>query len=207
MLANQFTEAFRNEHRQLRDTLLALTDALEGTDLEAIQQGIEEFAAYAGPHFHYEGEALYPALAELHGDEYVEQLQAEHDRTLAAAAELAALSEAEELTSEQADRAIELIAELLPHVSERDGLSVIVEVLPRKQVESILKSRKSAKAGKITLPEAVKHAKNRRRVKRASGKASAQRKAQARKGAKAAATAKSKIKLGRKTRRRAARAK
>ena len=207
MLANQFTEAFRDEHRQLRDTLLELTDAIERNDLEAIQECIDEFATYAGPHFHYEGEALYPALADLHGDEYVEQLQAEHERTLAAAAELAALADAEELTPGEADRAIGLVRELLPHVNERDGLSVIVEVLPPEQVGRILKSRKSAKQRKITLHEAVKHAKNRRRAVRASGKASARSKVRARRGAKHATTAKSKTKLARKAHRRAAHAK
>ena len=84
MLANQFTEVFREEHRQMRDMLLGLMDAIEANDVEAVRQGIGEMAAHAGPHFHYEEQVLYPALAEIYGADYVERLGAEHDAALEA---------------------------------------------------------------------------------------------------------------------------
>jgi hemerythrin len=132
MLANQFTEAFREEHRQMRDMLLGLMDAIEANDVESVRRGIEEMAAQTGPHFHHEEEVLYPALAEIYGDEYVERLGAEHDAALEAVQELAELSEAEEITPQQAEYGLELVRRLLPHVSDRDGLAVIVEYCPRR---------------------------------------------------------------------------
>jgi hypothetical protein len=160
MLAEQFAETYRDEHRHIRDTLLALMDAFQTNDVEAIRQGVDEMTTEAGPHFYYEGETLYPALAEIYGDEYVDRLQAEHEQTLAAACELAALADLEEVSPETADYGIELIRGLLPHVSERDGLSVIVEVLNPKQVEEILAARKKAKVAKVSLHEAGKRAKH-----------------------------------------------
>jgi Hemerythrin HHE cation binding domain len=207
MLANQFAEAFRGEHRQLRDLLLGLIDAFQSNDVEAIQEGIHEMAAAAGPHFHYEGEALYPALSEIYGEDYVERLQAEHDRTLAAARELAALGEAEELPPEAVEYGLELIRQLLPHVSESDGLSVIVEVLPPAQVGSIMKARKHAKRAGISL-HAVNGAMKRRRPARAAAKRAAKPKAKAARGRKRVGHAKPRAaKPRRKTGARKARAK
>ena len=60
MLANQFAEAFREEHRQMRDMLLGLMDAIEADDgTVRVRRGIEEMAAHAGPHFHHEEQVLY----------------------------------------------------------------------------------------------------------------------------------------------------
>jgi len=47
MLANEFTEVFREEHRQMRDMLLGLMDAMEANDVEAVRQGIDEMAEHA----------------------------------------------------------------------------------------------------------------------------------------------------------------
>lgn len=172
MLANQFTEAFREEHRQMRDMLLGLMNAIETNDVESVRQGIEEMAAHAGPHFHYEEQVLYPALAEIYGDDYVERLGAEHDAALEAVQELAELVEAEEMTPQQAGYGLELIRRLLPHVSDRDGLAVIVEVLPNKTVQEIMRGReKSKRSGKTLLDLARGKKKGRTVVRRARGKA------------------------------------
>ncbi len=195
MLANQFTEAFREEHRQMRDMLLGLMAAIEANDVESIRRGIGEMVAHAGPHFHYEEQVLYPALAEIYGDEYVEKLGAEHDAALEAVQELAELAEAEEITPEQAGYGLELIRRLLPHVSDRDGLAVIVEVLPEETVQEIVRGReKSKRSGKTLLELAKGKKKGRRAALRARGKAR-----------KAAATAKSKA-VPRKARAKAKRA-
>ncbi len=173
MRAEQFAEEFRDEHRYIRDALLALVDAFQNNDAGAIRAGIDEIAAEAGPHFQYEGEALYPALTELFGDGYVNQLRAEQELALATARELAGLADVDELTPEVADYGVELIRALLPHVSDRDGLSVIIEVLEPEQVASILAAREQARKGKIGLREAGKRAG--RRAATAKGKARASR--------------------------------
>ena len=172
MLANQFTEAFREEHRQMRDMLLGLMDAIEANDVESVRQGIVEMAAHAGPHFHYEEQVLYPALAEIYGDDYVEKLAAEHDAALEAVRELAELAEAEEITPRQAGYGLELVRRLLPHVSDRDGLAVIVEVLPENTVQEIVRAREESKrSGKTLLELAQGRKKGRPVARRARGKA------------------------------------
>lgn len=166
MLANQFTEVFRDEHRQMRDMLLALMDAIEANDVEAVRQGVGEMAAHAGPHFHYEEQVLYPALAEIYGADYVERLGAEHDAALEAVQELAELAEAEEISPEQTAYGLELIRQLLPHVSDRDGLAVIVEVLPEETVQEIVRAREKSRRSGKTLLELARGKKKRRPVAR-----------------------------------------
>ena len=170
MPSNRFLEDFREEHRQLRDILLALRSAIELGNSEEIQERIGELATTAGPHFFYEGEALYPALTALYGDEYVDRLQAEHEQTLAAARALAELGEAEEFTPEESERALQLVSDLLPHIGERDGMAVVLEVLPAQQVSAIAKARTHARKTRKTIHEAGK-----RRGKRAGAKQSAPR--------------------------------
>ncbi len=172
MLAEQLTEAFRDEHRHMRDVLLALMDAFQSSDAEAIRKGVDEMTSAAGPHFHYEGSALYPALAQIYGDEYVDRLRAEHEEAIAAARELAALADLAEVTPEAADYGVELIRGLLPHVSDRDGLSVIVEVLEPEQIQSILEARRAARGAKVTLEEAGKRARRRAVKTKGRGRAS-----------------------------------
>jgi len=172
MLADQFTEAFREEHRQMRDMLLGLMAAVEANDVESVRRGIEEMAAHAGPHFHHEEQVLYPALAEIYGDDYVERLGAEHDAALEAVRELAELAEAEEITPQGAEYGLELIRRLLPHVSDRDGLAMIVEVLPEETVHEIVRGREKSKRSGKTLLELAKGKKKGRPVaRRARGKA------------------------------------
>jgi hemerythrin len=173
----------------MRDMLLGLMNAIEANDIESIRQGIVEMAAHAGPHFHYEEQVLYPALADIYGDEYVERLGTEHDAALEAVKELAELAEAEEITPQQAGYGLELIRRLLPHVSDRDGLAVIVEVLPKETVQEIVRGREKSKRSGKTLLELAKGKKKGRPVVRRAR----------RKARKAAAAAKSKV-VSRKTR-------
>jgi Hemerythrin HHE cation binding domain len=179
MLASDFAERFREEHRQLRDILLALRDALENGDTDLVQEEIGELAAMAGPHFHYEGEALYPALAELYGDEYVNRLLTEHEATLAAARNLAELAEAAEFTPEEFERALDLVGEMLPHVSERDGLAVMVEILPPEQVGAIVQAREQAKQKRISIHEAARHGAAKGKARRGTQKPQTRRRAPA----------------------------
>ncbi len=161
MPAGEFSKAFRDEHRQMRDTLLGLMEAIESNDAESFRQRIGEMTVDAGPHFHYEQEALYPALAEIHGEDYIDRLLAEHDAALEAIEKLVQLAEAEELGEEQAEYGRELVRQLLPHVSDRDGLAMIVEVLPEEAVKSILAARAESKRSGKNVLEIAKERKKR----------------------------------------------
>jgi hemerythrin len=200
MQATEFAENFRQEHRMLRDILLALRDALEVSEHEAVQESLEELAEAAGPHFIYEGEALYPALTEIYGDEYVSRLQAEHEETLAAARALAELSDSAELSSQEAKRAMELVNGLLAHVSERDGFAVIVEVLPPERIGAIVKAREQARKTGVTIHEAARRSAKRGAVKRATKLVAAKTKSRKGPAAKPRAAAHTRVKSASKKR-------
>jgi hypothetical protein len=156
VLAAEFAESFRNEHRRIRDILLALMDVFRNCDLDAARAKVDEMAAEAVPHLEYEGEALYPALAECFGDGYVNQLRAEQALAFAAARELVVLTDREQLTPETAQHGVELIRVLFAHVSDRDGLALIVEVLAPEQIAEIVAARQHAKDGKVVPRKAQK---------------------------------------------------
>jgi hypothetical protein len=140
-LSDEFTAIFRDEHRQVRDGLLGLIDALQAGDRERVTRLLGEIAALTGPHFRYEEETLYPALTGIFGEDYIDHLFEEHDGAIERAAAVAALDRKEHLTDADVSRAVRLVREILPHVSDCDGLSVMVELLPEPEVRSILRAR------------------------------------------------------------------
>jgi hypothetical protein len=148
-LADEFSALFRVEHRQVRDLLLELIDAFQARDRARIDRLLERTAAVTGPHFRYEEEALYPALTPLFGAGYVGFLLDAHDGAIARARSLVALARREgEWSDDEVAQAVEAIREILPHVSDCDGLSVMVEVLPAARVRAILTAReRSLEAG------------------------------------------------------------
>ena len=141
MLADQFTQTFRDEHRKIRDVLLDLIQAFKERNGERIRTLLGQAAVYVGPHFRYEEEALYPALVDIFGEEYIEQLLGDHDRAIGTAQRLIELSEKDPLTDEDVQEATRLVRSVLPHVSDCDGLSIMVERLPEEKVQSILDAR------------------------------------------------------------------
>lgn len=150
-LWHTFNRTFRAEHREVRDALLALADALERRDVEEARRILGEIAALTGPHFRYEEEALYPSLVPIFGPEYVAKLYTDHDRAIGAAARLVELAAGEELSEEEAAEGVALVRGILPHVSDCDGLSIMVEVLGPAAVRRILDAREAALADGLGL--------------------------------------------------------
>lgn len=140
-LADTFSTTFREEHREIRDTLLDLISAFEARDRARIGELVGRTAALAGPHFRYEEAALYPALAEIFGQDYIEQLFADHDRAIGGAKRLVELADRDLLGEEDVTEATRIVRGILPHVSDCDGLSIMVEVLPDEKVQSIFDAR------------------------------------------------------------------
>jgi hypothetical protein len=139
----ELTEVFRAEHRQVRDLLLGLAGAFGDRDDGRARALVAAVAEAAGPQFRYE-EAMYPQLTGIFGDAYVGKLLADHDGAIRNARELLWLAGHDELTEEQAGRGTELTRQILPHVSDCDGLAIMVETLPGEAVSRILAARKSA---------------------------------------------------------------
>lgn len=144
----EFTEVFRAEHRQVRDLLLDLlldlVRAFGERDAGRVRSMVAAVAQATGPHFRYEEEAMYPRLTAIFGDAYVGKLLADHDGAIRNARELQQLAGNDELTAQQAARGIELTRQILPHVSDCDGLSIMVETLPDDVSDRILSARVSA---------------------------------------------------------------
>lgn len=146
-IPDHFTETFHAEHREVRDLLLALIDAFKSGDSTNIRKLVQALSAAIGPHFRYEEEAMYPGLLRVFGADYMDKLLSDHDdtirniRELAELAELAMLNDLEEIGENQAAWGIELVREILPHVSDCDGLSLMVETLPEDDVVHILATR------------------------------------------------------------------
>jgi hypothetical protein len=151
MLADRFTQIFRQEHRQVRDLLLELIEAFEGRDLPRARELLGRVAALTGPHFRYEEEALYPALTGIFGAGYIEELFRAHDRAIAGARRLVELAGKAELTDDEVAEAVGIVRGILPHVSDCDGLSIMVERLPEAQVQAILDRREESLAAGLDL--------------------------------------------------------
>ena len=164
-LADEFTEVFRSEHRQVRDALLGLIEAFEGRDADRARSLLGDIAALTGPHFRYEEESLYPALTAFFGSQYVEKLLGDHDAAIGAAARLVEIAGQDALAGEDVSEATRLVRGILPHVSDCDGLALMVEVLEPEAVESILSTRERALEEGLGLLEWAKR-KRRRLVRR-----------------------------------------
>ena len=143
-MSDQFSQAFREEHRQVRDALLNLVEAFQSRNSRRAQSILEEAAKLAGPHFRYEEETLYPFLVEIFGRDYIEKLLDDHNRIIETISTLVGFSRNERLSDDEVRTAIDLTRTILPHVSDCDGLSIMVERLAPEKVQSILQSRDRA---------------------------------------------------------------
>ncbi len=161
MLADQFAQVFRDEHRKIRDALLDLIQAFQNRDKPRIQALLNQTAVYTGPHFRYEEEALYPALVEIFGPEYVEELLRAHDRAIATAKKLIDKAGKDALTDQDVAEATSLIRTVLPHVSDCDGLSIMVERLPDARVRAILDARETSRRAALDLLQWVEQVRRR----------------------------------------------
>ena len=161
MLSDKFTVIFRDEHREIRDTLLNLIDAFQKRDKGRIQPLLEKVSVLAGPHFRYEEEVLYPALVEIFGQDYIEQLLGAHDRAIGAADRLIKLAGKDPLAGEDVQEAVGLVRGILPHVSDCDGLSIMVERLPEGKIQSVLDARDRSKKEGLDLVHWTKQVRDR----------------------------------------------
>jgi hypothetical protein len=151
MLIDQFIADFRAEHRKIRDTLLELVNAFQDRNKPRIQTLVEQFAGQAGPHFRYEEEALYPAVAEITGRNFVEELLWDHDNAIAAIGKVQQMATQAELSDEDVQQAAVLLRSMVLHTSNCDGLAIIVERLPEENIRSIVSAHERAIAAGLPL--------------------------------------------------------
>jgi len=143
---------FREDHRKVRDGLLELASAAEKGDLIQARKSLNQIDALVGPHFRYEEEALYPALREYLG-EYIDRLLAEHDEAIKTAQTAATLLAKPSLTSEEGRAAASAARALLVHVSNCDGLNILVERFSTQQLEHLAAQFAQARQANVPLLE------------------------------------------------------
>ncbi len=148
--AAEFTRVFREEHRLVRDGLLDLLDTFTERDGEKAGALLERIAGLAGPHFRYEEGAMYPSLVQIFGADYMSSMMDGHDGFIASFRRLVELAGAD-LGDAEVDEARELIRAALPHVSDCDGLSIMVERLAEAEVSAILTCRADSLAAGLDL--------------------------------------------------------
>jgi len=143
---------FREDHRKVRDSLLALIDALRSKDVAEAKEVLTGIELLTGPHFRFEEEALYPALRPLLG-EYVDQLLREHDEAIETARSCAELLQKGELTDEEAQQAADAARALLVHVSNCDGLAILAERLEPEELDRLGEGLAAAREAGVPLFE------------------------------------------------------
>lgn len=145
-LSEQFARLFREEHREARDILFGLIECFRSGEDRAARPLVARLRHITGPHFCYEEQALYPTLLshELIHDAYFNHLMGEHDRGVAVIRKLVQVTDHHELSEDDRRIAAMYAYCILPHVTECDGLSLLVERLPERNVKAILQRRERA---------------------------------------------------------------
>ncbi|MCC7417550.1 MAG: hemerythrin domain-containing protein [Acidobacteria bacterium] len=150
-MADRFTSMFRDEHRAVRDSLLDLVDAFTARDIPRAGTLLGRIAGLTGPHFRYEEEVMYPALVGLFGPAYIAKLYQDHNQAIGAAQGLVALAGKSSWSDDDVRKGVELTRAILPHVSDCDGLSIMVERLGDGQIGQIFTARDRSNAAGLDL--------------------------------------------------------
>jgi hypothetical protein len=158
---NDFLTVFREEHREIRDTLLALYDALDKRRKKRAIDLHARLGELSGPHFRFEEEALYPSLVPIYGKVYIEHMFQEHDRAIVDALHIGTVLGVKRLSATEATRGMRLVRRILPHVSDCEGLGIMVELMTRDQIAIILSARDSAHKENLGLFEWARDARER----------------------------------------------
>ncbi|MDP2675027.1 MAG: hemerythrin domain-containing protein [Dehalococcoidia bacterium] len=143
-------EEFREDHRKVRDLILDLAGTLRQRDLPRARELLGSLDRLTGPHFRFEEEALYPALRQFLGD-YVDKLLSEHDGAIAKANGLAELLQRDSLSQDEAGAAIADVSSLLIHVSDCDGLAIIMEKMSEQELGQIADTVMACREADVSL--------------------------------------------------------
>jgi hypothetical protein len=161
MPKEQFTRIFGHEHREIRDALLDLVEAFRAKNPPQIRQWMERVSKLIAPHLRYKEESLYRSLVDLFGHDYLQRRLEEHDRAIGNVQRLEQISRGESFSDEEVLYAVQLIREILPHVADSAGLSLMVERLPEQRVRSLLAAHDQCRASKVNLEDWTIHIRNR----------------------------------------------
>ncbi len=148
---DDFQEIFVAEHREIRDVFIALYDALGTGNMRRMTELMKTLETFCGPHFRYLEEALYPALEPILGMTFIETMFRKHDNAIVDSLQLAAIIDKHGLRERDAKEGQRLVRRMLPYVSDCEGLSIMVEVLPDSEVRKILDVRERSLRDNFSL--------------------------------------------------------
>ncbi len=161
---NKFFNEFRNDHRQIRDLVLGSITAITNENIEKAKKLLEKLDEVAGPHFRFEEEALYPKLIPIYGVGYIEKLYIDHDLAIARFERLKSILNKRNLNADEIETVISLLRELLPHLSDCEGLTIILELFDGKRIAKILKAMNNARKENLGLLAWSNTTRNRRHL-------------------------------------------
>ncbi len=141
---------FREEHRHVRDLLIDLRQAFQAQDVSRSRAIMGELNTVCGPHFRYEEETLYPALRPILG-EYVDKLIESHDGIIETARAAAALTQQPSLSPQDAQAGVAGALSIIPHVSDCDGLIIMLEKLDEAEMARISRNILDCRQEGLTL--------------------------------------------------------
>jgi len=153
MNRESFFKEFRQEHREIRDLLFDMITSFGEHNFEKSGILLERLDSLTGPHFRYEEEALYPALIEVYGVHYINKLLTDHDLAIARAKKLGTMIETESKEKEDITDCINTVRSILPHVSDCEGLSIMVEKLDGAIIDTICNTIEEARKANLPLIE------------------------------------------------------
>ena len=157
---NFFIE-FRQEHREIRDLLFDMITSFGEQDFEKSGALLKRLDILTGPHFRYEEESLYPALIQVYGEAYINKLLTDHDLAIARAKKLNSMIDKGSKEKDDITECINTVRSILPHVSDCEGLSIMVERLDDGIIHTICDSMENARKANLPLIEWSETARNR----------------------------------------------
>lgn len=109
-------QEFLDDHRILIAGLNKIIMALEGNQTAEAMRLAGELDRDAGAHMAFEEEVFYPQLAAVYGEEFVQQMLAEHEAGHRAIKSLVSLKESQELTDKERVGVLDDLGVALKHV-------------------------------------------------------------------------------------------
>lgn len=141
MNRKEFEEQFQDEHRTILEETEQLIEKLREGMNPDISKEVNQLNELLGPHFRYEEEALYPSLHDEYGRIYVKRLYDSHEGTIHT---LRKLKKGEDGSLNNSEALDAVYGWLLPHVSDCEGLSIMVGQIPEEDLDEIAEARERA---------------------------------------------------------------
>lgn len=145
----EFEDLFHDEHRSILEDIEHLVERLDEETNPDIVDDVQQLNERLGPHFRYEEEALYPSLRDKYGRIYVKRLYDSHEGTIHTVRKLKQMSEEGTINNRKALDSI--YGWIFPHVSDCEGLSIMVDQIPEEALDEIVKARERAYEDNLDL--------------------------------------------------------